>query len=53
MSAPEGWTIKYDPKPIPDRRHDYTFWHVDHEQAYAAASYQGALEAITEMEDYP
>mgnify|MGYP001050229118 CR=1 FL=1 len=26
---PEGWNVQYNPKPIPDRRHDYDFWHDD------------------------
>ena len=24
-----GWHVEYDPKPIPDRRHDYNYWHDD------------------------
>ena len=26
---PKGWHIEYNPKPIPDRSHDYDFWHDD------------------------
>jgi len=27
------WVIQYDPKPIPDRRHDFSFHHVDFDGA--------------------
>lgn len=27
------WHILYNPKPIPDRRHDYDWWHEDYDGA--------------------
>lgn len=27
MTIPNGWHIKYNPKPIPIRGHDWDFWH--------------------------
>lgn len=27
------WHIERNPKPIPDRRHDYDFWHDDYDGA--------------------
>lgn len=28
---PEGWHIRKDMKPIPDRRYDYDFWHDEYD----------------------
>ena len=28
-----SWTIEYDPKPIPTRKFDYSFWHDDYDGA--------------------
>lgn len=30
---PTGWHIEKNPKPIPDRSHDYDFWHEDYDYA--------------------
>ena len=27
MTIPNGWHIKYNPKPMPIRGHDWDFWH--------------------------
>lgn len=32
-TIPDGWSIEYNPKPIPDRRFDYDFWHEDYDGA--------------------
>ena len=50
MELPEGWHIQYNPKPIPDRNHDYDFWHDDKEIAWSAPSVQDAIEQINEIE---
>ncbi len=55
---PVGWTITYNPKPIPDRKFDYDFYHEDYDGvedgnklAGAAASIEDAIEQIAEIED--
>ena len=51
MSAfemPAGWHIEYNPKPIPDRRHDWDYWHDDAETCGTAASKQEAEMAISD-----
>lgn len=52
----DGWHIEYDPKPIPDRSHDYNYWHDEHDGAIdgnhlcgTAGSVEDALEEINEM----
>lgn len=51
---PEGWTIEFNPKPIPDRKHDWDFWHedndVDGKLCGTAASLSDALEQIHDLE---
>ena len=48
------WHIEYNPKPIPDRQHDWDFWHDDHDGENGlcgtAASEGDAKEQIAEME---
>lgn len=31
MRLPECWHVKYNPKPIPDRRWDWDYWHDDYD----------------------
>lgn len=53
------WHIEYVPKPIPDRRHDFDFWHDDYDGAPdsgdnrcgTAESVEDALEQIREIEN--
>ena len=54
-----GWHIQYNPKPIPDRRYDYDFWHNDYDYddlqggnglAGNAESEEDALKQIAEIE---
>jgi hypothetical protein len=52
----DGWHIEYNLKPIPDRRHDYDFWHEDYDGvkdgnhlAGTAESIPDAMDQITEM----
>ena len=49
-----GWTIEYNPKPIPSRMHDYDFYHIDHEKDHGLAgttfSMISAMEKIAEIE---
>ncbi len=55
-----GYTISRDPKPIPDRRHDWDFWHDDYDGAPewndprcgTAASVRECRIEIDELEDY-
>ena len=51
--APEGWSISYDPKPIPDFRFDYDFcsqeYDGDNGLCGNASSVQDALDQIEEM----
>lgn len=53
----DGWHIVYSPKPIPDRRHDYDFWHDNYDGADGgnglcgtASSVGDAIEQIKEIE---
>lgn len=53
----DGWNIKYNPKPIPDRRHDYDFWHDEYDGADGgnglcgtAESFDDAVKQISEIE---
>lgn len=52
---PNQWHIHYDPKPIPDRSHDYSFYHDDHDGENGlcgtAGSVAKAWERIEEMEE--
>ena len=49
-----GWTIEYNPKPIPIRDFDYDFWHeendVDAGLSGCAASVEDALRQIEDIE---
>ena len=52
-----GWHIEKNMKPIPDRRHDYDFWHDDYDGADdgnglcgTAGSIVDAMEQIAEIE---
>lgn len=52
-----GWHIEKNPKSIPDRRHDYDFWHDDYDGADGgnglagtAASFDDAARQIAEIE---
>jgi hypothetical protein len=51
----DGWHIHYNPKPIPDRRHDWDYWHDDCDDGNGlhgtAASRQDAEMAIVEAEE--
>ena len=31
MNITPGWTVRYNPKPIPDRSYDYEFIHSDYD----------------------
>jgi hypothetical protein len=51
-----GWTISYNPKPIPDRRFDYDVTHDDYdmdrtELYFCAGSIDEAMKEIEERED--
>jgi len=50
---PNGWHVEYMPKPIPDRRFDYDFWHDDNDVdgllCGAASSVHDAIEQILEL----
>lgn len=50
QQVPNGWTIEYWMKPIPDRRNDWDFWHEDGEIVHSAPSYEAALAEIEEIE---
>lgn len=52
-----GWHIDKNPKPIPDRRHDYDFYHNDYDGADGgnglagtAANLEDAVKQIVEIE---
>ena len=49
-----GWRIEKNLKPIPDRRHDYDFWHDEYDGdnglSGTAGTYGGAVEQIFEIE---
>ena len=51
---PQGWHIRREMKPIPDRRHDYDFWHddvdLDSDLYGTAESVEDALLQIAEIE---
>ena len=53
MNIPNGWHIKYNPKPIPDRRNDWDYWHDDADDVDrrfgTAESEEAALQGIMEM----
>lgn len=53
-----GWHIDYSPKPIPDSRYDYDFYHDDYDGADGgnglsgtASSVEDAMNQITEIEE--
>ncbi len=56
-----GWHIKYVPKPIPDRRFDWDYWHDDYDYcgetgsnslSGTAASKAEAIEACWELDEH-
>jgi hypothetical protein len=57
-SIKEGWHIEHNPKPIPDRRFDYDFWHDNYDGVEdgnhlcgTAESIEDAVKQISEMEE--
>jgi len=51
----KDWIITYNPKPVPNRRHDYDAVHEDYDgpedgRCFTAASVEEAIEEINEME---
>ena len=53
-----GWYIEKNVKPIPDRQHDYDFWHADYDGADGgnglcgtATSIVDAMEQIAAIEE--
>ena len=57
-TCPPGWHIEKNTKPIPDRRHDYDFWHDNYDGADGgnglagtASSIDDALYQISEIEE--
>ena len=45
-----GWTIKHDAKPIPDRSFDWDFWHENHDGDNGLQGHEYTLqEAIAEI----
>ena len=50
MNIPEGWTINYNPKPIPSWcRVDYDFWHENCDSENALCGNGPSVEACIEM----
>ena len=51
----DGWHIERNVKPIPDRRHDYDFWHDEYDGgnglAGTAESIDDAMRQISEIEN--
>ena len=52
-----GWHIRYNPKPMPDRRYDYDYWHDDYDGVIdgnglcgVAESVQAAIDEIGEID---
>lgn len=46
----KGWELKYNPKPIPDRSHDWDYWHEDDEELFGFARTRAdAKDAIFEL----
>ena len=45
MKIANGWNIVYNPKPIPDRRFDYDFWHDDYDGADGGNGLAGNAES--------
>ena len=49
-----GWYFRFNLKPIPDRRHDYDFWHEDYDGENGlcgtAENEEDVLEQIREIE---
>jgi hypothetical protein len=43
-----GWHIEKNLKPIPDRRHDYDFWHDDYDGADGGNGLCGTAESIVD-----
>lgn len=43
-----GWHIEYNPKPIPNRGHDYNYWHDDED---GTGMYSGTAASVAEAED--
>lgn len=42
----KGWHIELNVKPIPDRRHDYDFWHDDYDGADGGNGLYGTAESV-------
>jgi hypothetical protein len=53
MKSDGGWHIKYNPKPIPDRSHDWDYWHDDCDDENrlcgTAPSWQAAATTVAEI----
>lgn len=56
-NLPNGWHIQKNPKPVPNRKHDYDFWHDDYDGtdggnglAGTASNEDDALRQIEEIE---
>ena len=43
-----GWSIRFNPKPIPDRRHDYDFVHEDYDGADGGNGLCGTAESVSD-----
>lgn len=48
MNTPPGWTITYNPKPIPDRRHDWEFVHENYDGADGGNGLCGTAESMAD-----
>lgn len=59
MNIPKGWHIFYDPKPIPTKKHDFTFYHDDYDgaedgndnRAGTGETLQDCIDQIEEIEN--
>lgn len=51
---PSGWSVQYNPKPIPTAQFDWDFWHKDYDDDNrlfgAASSIEDAISQIEEIE---
>jgi hypothetical protein len=51
----EGWNVWYNPKPIPDRSHDFDFWHDNYDGADGGNGLSGtassALDAVNQINE--
>ncbi len=50
-----GWCVRFNPKPMPDRSHDYDFWHEDYDGADGGNGLSGTasshLDAVNQIND--